>query len=78
MRHVSRAVFESKRQETCALMAEKLAVCGPIVANQQHPQGIISLFPRFTRGRLVIPGLQLSDVWGHYDTEKNVIWGARP
>ncbi len=38
-----RTVFERKRQETCALTAEKLRLAGLTMANLQHPQRIISL-----------------------------------
>jgi hypothetical protein len=57
-------VFESKRQETCALMGKKLRFEGPIVAKPQHPWGIISL----SRGLPTIPIV----MWpgGYLDAQK--------
>jgi hypothetical protein len=40
---VDRTVFESKRQETCALMAEKAEVCGTDCDKTVTSAGIISL-----------------------------------
>jgi hypothetical protein len=44
---VDHSVFESKRQETCALMAEKVEVCGTDCCNSATPARNDLAVPRF-------------------------------
>jgi hypothetical protein len=57
--------LESKRQETCVSMAEKLTFAGLTMANPQHPQENHLSVPRFTHGSHCQCGLG-----GHHDADK--------
>ena len=58
-------MFESKRQETCALMAEKTEVCGAYCGKSATPAENYLSVPRFPHG----PHCQCGG-GGHHDTEK--------
>src|SRR5664280_3718567 len=71
---VDRIVFESKRQETCALMAEKAEVCGTDCGKTATPVGNNLSIPRFTHHPYCHCLLYTSDA---ADEEDSVDLGGR-
>ncbi len=67
---LDRAVFESNRQETCALMAEKAKVCGAYCGKSTTPVGNDLSIPRFAHG----PHCQCGQ-GGILMRRRQVIWG---